>query len=127
MVTNKHFFFAVADGVDDDDEDDVDDDHDGVDDDGLDDEDELEDDFDEYGHPVHGYHAPGHNTRIITTIPAKEPSMSAVPLKSALKKPRGMGSASTSNGIVASVTAINASSRNDKSSSDHSNSNSRYE
>merc|ERR1712209_77567 len=32
-----------------------------------------------------------------------------------------MGSASTSNGIVASVTAINASSRNDKSSSDHPN------
>ena len=76
----------LTDDDDDDDDDDVDDDHDGPDEDGLEDEDELEDEFDEYGHSLH--HHPGYNTRIITTVPAKEPSMSAVPLKSAMKKPK---------------------------------------
>ena len=88
--------------------------------DGLEDEDELEDEFDEYGHSLH--HHSGYNTRIITTVPAKEPVMNAVPLKSALKKPKNGGSAS--NGLVASVAT---SSRNDKGSSDHSSSSSRYE
>merc|ERR1711981_1026308 len=103
----------MQDGVEDDDDDDVDDEHDGPDEDGLEDEDELEDEFDEYGHSLH--HHPGYNTRIITTVPAKEPVMNAVPLKSALKKPKNSGSAS--NGMVASVAT---SSRNDKGSSDHS-------
>ena len=71
---------------DDDDSDEVDNDHDGPEEDGLEDEEELEDEFDEYGHSLH--HHPGYNTRIITTVPAKEPSMSAVPLKSAMKKPK---------------------------------------
>ena len=55
--------------------------------DGLEDEDELEDEFDDYGNaypPVQGL-----NTRVITTVPAKEPVYNAVPLKSALKKSKG--------------------------------------
>ena len=52
----------------------------------LEDEDELEDEFDDYGN---AYHAQGLNTRIITTVPAKEPVYNAVPLKSALKKSKG--------------------------------------
>ena len=46
------------------------------------DEDELEDEFDDYQYPA----SAGLNTRIITTVPAKEPKYNAVPLKSALKK-----------------------------------------
>ena len=61
------------------------DDHDEPDDD-LEDEDELEDEFDDYGN---AYHTQGLNTRIITTVPAKEPVYNAVPLKSALKKSKG--------------------------------------
>lgn len=49
----------------------------------LEDEDELEDEFEEYP-----YNQPGVNTRVITTVPAKEPVYNAVPLKSALKKPK---------------------------------------
>ena len=53
----------------------------------LEDEDELDDEFDDYGNP---YQAPqGLNTRVITTVPAKEPVYNAVPLKSALKKSKG--------------------------------------
>ena len=55
--------------------------------DGLEDDDELEDEFDDYGNaypPVQGL-----NTRVITTVPAKEPVYNAVPLKSALKKSKG--------------------------------------
>ena len=61
------------------------DDHDEPDDD-LEDEDELEDEFDDYGN---AYHTQGLNTRVITTVPAKEPVYNAVPLKSALKKSKG--------------------------------------
>ena len=53
----------------------------------IEDEDELEDEFDDYGNaypPVQGL-----NTRVITTVPAKEPVYNAVPLKSALKKSKG--------------------------------------
>ena len=108
-----HYFLDGVDG----DEDDVGSDPEE---DGLEDEDELEDEFDEYGHSLH--HHSGYNTRIITTVPAKEPVMNAVPLKSALKKPKNGGSVA-SNGMVASVAT---SSRNDKGSSDHSSSSSRY-
>ncbi len=49
--------------------------------------DELEDEFVEY--PPDLIQQNQLNTRVIQTVPAKEPSLSAVPLKSALKKPRG--------------------------------------
>lgn len=70
------------------DDDDDADEHNGhhEDDEELEDEDELEDDFEEYP-----YNQPGVNTRVITTVPAKEPVYNAVPLKSALKKPKGAG------------------------------------
>ena len=79
---------------------------------GLDeeDEDELEDEFDnEYGNPA--FHPSGLNTRIITTVPAKEPSYSAQPLKSALKKPKGM------NGISARESSSSKSSNDSSISS----------
>merc|ERR1711899_462836 len=45
------------------------------------DEDELDDEFDDYATVT--------NRGMITTVPAKEPVYNAVPLKSALKKPKG--------------------------------------
>ena len=67
---------------------------------GLEEEDELEDEFDDYGNPFQQPPpaAAGLNTRIITTVPAKEPVYNAVPLKSALKKPKGSGGHSVHNG-----------------------------
>ena len=58
-------------------------------DDGLEDEDvdELEEEFGDY--PPDLIHQNHLNTRVIQTVPAKEPSLSAIPLKSALKKVRG--------------------------------------
>ena len=66
-------------------------DHDHDDEEGFEDEDELEDEFDDYNN---GYPVQGLNTRIITTVPAKEPVYNAVPLKSAMKK------GSSSNGLT---------------------------
>ena len=49
---------------------------------------ELEDEFDEYN--MNGVQ-PASN-RLVHTVPAKEPDINAVPLKPALKKPKGMHS-----------------------------------
>ena len=46
---------------------------------------ELEDEFDEYNMGA----APQPNPRLVHTVPAKEPDINAVPLKPALKKPKG--------------------------------------
>ena len=46
---------------------------------------ELEDEFDEYTMPG----GPQANQRLVHTVPAKEPDINAVPLKPALKKPKG--------------------------------------
>ena len=60
-------------------------------DDNIDDDDEevgqgeLEDEFDEYTMPG----GPQANPRLVHTVPAKEPDINAVPLKPALKKPKG--------------------------------------
>ena len=87
---------------------------------GLEDcEDEMEDEFDDYGNPFQPPPGAGLNTRIITTVPAKEPVYNAVPLKSALKKPKG-----ASNGSSASVKLPSSSSS--KSNSDPPTSSSRY-
>merc|ERR1711899_648013 len=67
------------------------------------DEDELDDEFDDYATVT--------NRGMITTVPAKEPVYNAVPLKSALKKPKG-----ASNGSTASVKLPSSSSS--KSNSD---------
>ena len=53
-----------------------------------DDQGELEDEFDEYTMPG-GPQAPAVSSRLIHTVPAKEPNINAVPLKPALKKPKG--------------------------------------
>merc|ERR1712110_851850 len=84
----------------DDDDDDDDDEHDDNGDEaGLEEcEDEMEDEFDDYGNPFQPPPGAGLNTRIITTVPAKEPVYNAVPLKSALKKPKGSGGHSVHNG-----------------------------
>ena len=47
---------------------------------------ELEDEFDEY--TMNG--GPPASNRLVHTVPAKEPDINAVPLKPALKKPKGM-------------------------------------
>ena len=46
---------------------------------------ELEDEFDEYAVSE----GPQGNPRLVHTVPAKEPDINAVPLKPALKKPKG--------------------------------------
>ena len=45
----------------------------------------MQDEFDEY--TTSG--APQANSRLVHTVPAKEPDINAVPLKPALKKPKG--------------------------------------
>jgi hypothetical protein len=59
-------------------------------DDNIDEEDDIEngeseDEFDEYTMPG----GPQANPRLVHTVPAKEPDINAVPLKPALKKPKG--------------------------------------
>ena len=76
----------------------------------------MEDEFDDYGNPFQPPPGAGLNTRIITTVPAKEPAYNAVPLKSALKKPKSGG---------ASV-QLPPSSSSSKSNSDPPTSSSRY-
>ena len=109
LYSNTPIFAIFPDGdeVSDEDEDDHDDPGDDI-----DDEDELDDEFDDYGNFV-----PQVNTRIITTVPAKEPSYNAVPLKSALKKPR--------NGIAQQAHMQPSASNSSKSNSDSQTSSSR--
>jgi len=81
--------FIMPDDEEDDEDDEQDDNGDEA---GLEDcEDEMEDEFDDYGNPFQPPPGAGLNTRIITTVPAKEPAYNAVPLKSALKKPKSGG------------------------------------
>ena len=80
------------------------------------DPDELEDEFDEYPQE----HPNGHVPRLIHTVPAKEPNMMAVPLKPALKKPKGSGNGAVTVAVSAGSSQPTTSamrSRDDASSS----------